>query len=156
MGGGGRDGKGKSGKGGKGFKPALITWQVEWHFDRCGQVITDRGLPEHEVVGSALERFFSNTCPWGPTRHLLLPYFDVGVDKLEVFLLHAPRAAVAEQMAIDQMRRSAEHTAETEFAQGQQERIEDGEERVGSGTASKNETPCTQFKKLDKARSLRE
>lgn len=100
-------GKGKKGKGkGKGkdkgkdkdkgkekcdeSKPAYIAWRVDWHFGRSGQVLTDKSLPEHEVVGKVLQRFLKNSCNWAATRHLLMPYAEAGLDKLEVFL-HQPR-----------------------------------------------------------------
>ncbi|CAJ1428779.1 unnamed protein product [Effrenium voratum] len=86
-----RKGKGKGkGKKGEQEKPAYIAWRVDWHFGHCGQVLTDKNLPEHEVVGRVLERFLNNSCAWGPTRHLLAPYVEHGADKLEVFL-HQPR-----------------------------------------------------------------
>lgn len=71
-------------------KPAYIVWRVDWHFGHSGQVLTDKSLAEHEVVGKALQRFLKNSCHWGATRHLLLPYAEAGLDKLEVFL-HQPR-----------------------------------------------------------------
>eukprot|EP00930_Biecheleria_cincta_P091180 TRINITY_DN8067_c0_g1_i1.p1 TRINITY_DN8067_c0_g1~~TRINITY_DN8067_c0_g1_i1.p1 ORF type:complete len:233 (-),score=17.60 TRINITY_DN8067_c0_g1_i1:308-1006(-) len=58
--------KGKKGKGEDGIqnngserddsKPAYIAWRVDWHFGHSGQVLTDKSLPEHEVVGKALQR----------------------------------------------------------------------------------------------------
>ncbi|CAJ1374483.1 unnamed protein product [Effrenium voratum] len=74
-----RKGKGKGkGKKGEQEKPAYIAWRVDWHFGHCGQVLTDKNLPEHEVVGRVLERFLNNS------------YVEHGADKLEVFL-HQPR-----------------------------------------------------------------
>jgi len=93
-----RKGKGK-GKGKKGSKttaseskPVYISWRVDWHFGACGQVLTDRSTAEHEVVGQVLERFLKNSWSRGPTRHLLLPYAEQGIDELQVFLQQPLRA----------------------------------------------------------------
>jgi len=89
----GKGGKGANGKGkdaGKGKDtPISISWRVDWHFGKSGQVITDRGLLENEKLGDALTRFLENTWQFKATQHLILPYVEAGVDQLEVFL-HQP------------------------------------------------------------------
>lgn len=77
-------------------KPQWITWKVEWHFEKSSQVLCDRALPEHEVLGPTLARFLNNTCHFGATRHLLLPYIDAGLDQLEVFLHQPSRTEAGE------------------------------------------------------------
>mmetsp|Transcript_1654 Transcript_1654/g.3964 ORF Transcript_1654/g.3964 Transcript_1654/m.3964 type:complete len:391 (+) Transcript_1654:47-1219(+) len=120
-----RKGKGK-GKGKKGqsspapdpdAKPAYIAWRVDWHFLAAGQVLTDKGLPEHEVVGRVLDRFLQNSCPWGPTRHLLLKYVEQGLENLEVFL-QQPQRTRQELKSWSDMRREA---AEEDEADSEEE-----------------------------------
>eukprot|EP00931_Biecheleriopsis_adriatica_P067328 TRINITY_DN41485_c0_g1_i1.p1 TRINITY_DN41485_c0_g1~~TRINITY_DN41485_c0_g1_i1.p1 ORF type:complete len:412 (-),score=107.65 TRINITY_DN41485_c0_g1_i1:27-1229(-) len=90
-----KGGDGKLQKGSDDVKPGYIAWRVDWHFGRSKQVLTDRSLAEHEVVGIALDRFLQNKCSWGATRHLLLPYAEAGLERLAVFLHQPPRAQAA-------------------------------------------------------------
>jgi len=128
------------GRGGaQGGRPQWIAWKVEWHFGHSGQVLTEKMLPEQEVLGPVLDRFLQNKCPWGATRHLLLPYAEAGLDQLEVFLHQPPRA-----MAPDQPRADVEG--------------EDEEDRE-SGSGNEEVQPVAarhQFHRLDKSLSLRE
>lgn len=83
-------GKGKKGQGQGSSNPGYISWRVDWHFAVCGQVLTERAIPEHEVIGCVLGKFLNNSLP-RPTRHLLVPYAEMGVERLEVFLHQPPR-----------------------------------------------------------------
>eukprot|EP00927_Polykrikos_kofoidii_P032647 TRINITY_DN2774_c0_g1_i1.p1 TRINITY_DN2774_c0_g1~~TRINITY_DN2774_c0_g1_i1.p1 ORF type:complete len:418 (-),score=85.80 TRINITY_DN2774_c0_g1_i1:232-1485(-) len=117
-------GKGKSkGKGkdeefeddGYGSKPAYIAWRVEWRFGPRGQTgfetkLVDNTLPEHEVVGPSLARFLGDDWKFGPTRHLLLPYVEAGVDKLEVFLKQPPRTALPAELSENESESADEDT----------------------------------------------
>eukprot|EP00435_Cladocopium_sp_Y103_P066598 s188_g28.t2 len=87
----GAKGKGKGKKGQGSSNPGYISWRVDWHFAACSQVLTERAIPEHEVIGCVLGKFLNNSLPRGPTRHLLVPYAELGVEKLEVFLHQPPR-----------------------------------------------------------------
>jgi len=106
-----RKGKGKGGKKGN-SKPGYISWRVDWHFGESNQVLTERSLPEHEVVGQVLEKFLNNSLPRGPTKHLLAPYAEIGADKLEVFLHQPPRTN--ENLAKFSEKESSEPESEVE------------------------------------------
>ena len=106
-----RKGKGKGGKKGN-SKPGYISWRVDWHFGESNQVLTERSLPEHEVVGQVLEKFLNNSLPRGPTKHLLVPYAEMGADKLEVFLHQPPRTN--ENLAKFSEKESSEPESEVE------------------------------------------
>ncbi|CAJ1437731.1 unnamed protein product [Effrenium voratum] len=66
--------------GGEQEKPAYIAWRVDWHFGHCGQVLTDKNLPEHEVVGRVLVEAFTGT--EGLSWPRSLRYVEHGADKL--------------------------------------------------------------------------
>ncbi|CAK0859137.1 unnamed protein product [Prorocentrum cordatum] len=134
-----------------GAKPEYIAWKVDWHFRASGQLLTDRGLPEHEVIGPALDRFLQNTCPWGATRHLVLPYADAGLEALEVFL-HQPRRTVA---PVESFSRD---TRWNEVDDRESDSDDEDEAQRASRRAAMAATLAAlpEFLRLDKGRSLRE
>jgi len=142
--------------GGRGYGvsavPQWISWKVEWHFGRSGQVLTDKGLAEHEVLGPSLDRFFQNKCPWGATRHLLLPYADAGLEQLEVYLHQPPRVAAAADGKGDGRGRRGGESSEEDEEEGS------GEEDKGSDDSSSTPAVANHvlFQRLDKSLSLRE
>jgi len=165
----GRDSKGKGkGKGKKGWhkggdkgasttssmglKPAWVAWRVDWHFDHSKQLFTDYGLPEQEVLGPVLERFLDNSWHGGATRHMLLPYAEAGLSKLEIFIEQPSRTALEEQPEIE-----AGVWGEEESESDAEAPVERGGDEAGRGVAEKSAAiiaSIAPFRRLDKGLSL--
>jgi len=92
-------GKGKT-KTKVGFEPYCINWRVEWHFGACDKVFAHRTLKETEVLGTVLAALLESDPASGqPTKHMLLPYAEAGLEQLEVFLEQPGRARLATTLA---------------------------------------------------------
>jgi len=177
-------GKGKEkGKKGKGRfdenLPTTISWRVEWHFAHCGRTLVHKGMRETERLDAALSKMLENDPSSGQAmKHLLLPYAEAGVDKLEVFLQQPRRAQLATQLAtFDSMASACSVGCESDSSEAEEDPIavekgsdEDSQEGEADTSEDEGDTKTPQGRKrkrgeqqeacpfiqLDKTASLQE
>jgi len=139
-------GKGKGHKHKRSTSSAqFISWTVEWHFGRCGQVLVDRALPEHSGLRISITRFLENTWARGATKHLLPPYVEAGVDQLQVFLHRPACAARAFQEA--SFFRDADESSEEVEEEKEGEEEEESEEEDEENTDNRDQAGARKRKR---------